>query len=73
MAKVIDIIDKKIYKITGFIAMPDYSCVFEDNADMIFDSVNFGVASMTDSGLSKLKKSKLSYCYAVKNKSRYAR
>lgn len=59
-------IDKKIYKITGFIAMPDYSCVFEDNADMMFDSVNFGVASMTDSGLSKLKKSKLSYCYAVK-------
>lgn len=59
-------IDKNTYKITGFIAMPDYSCVFEDNADMMFDSVNFGVASMTDSGLSKLKKSKLSYCYAVK-------
>lgn len=59
-------IDKNTYKITGFIAMPDYSCVFEDNADMMFDSVNFGVASMTDNGLSKLKESKLSYCYAVK-------
>lgn len=60
------IIDKKVYKITGFIAMPDYSCLFEDNADMMFDSVNFGVASMTDDGLKRLKKSKISYCYAIK-------
>lgn len=59
-------IDKKTYKITGFIAMPDYSCVFEDNADMMFDSVNFGVASMTDSGLKKLKKSKLNHCYSLR-------
>lgn len=59
-------IGDKDYKITGFVAMPDYSCLFEDNADMMFDSVNFGVASMTDSGLKKLKKSKLNYCYAVK-------
>lgn len=56
-------IGDKDYKITGFVAMPDYSCLFEDNADMMFDSVNFGVASMTDSGL---KKSKLNYCYAMR-------
>ena len=37
-------IGDKDYKITGFVAMPDYSCLFEDNADMMFDSVNFGVA-----------------------------
>lgn len=59
-------IGKKDYKITGFVALPDYSCLFEDNADMMFDSVNFGVASMTDAGLEKLKKSKLNYCYAMK-------
>lgn len=59
-------IGDKDYKITGFVAMPDYSCLFEDNADMMFDSVNFGVASMTDSGLKKLKKSKLNYCYAMR-------
>ena len=49
-------IGDKDYKITGFVAMPDYSCLFEDNADMMFDSVNFGVASMTDSGLKSLAK-----------------
>lgn len=59
-------IGDKDYKITGFVAMPDYSCLFEDNADMMFDSVNFGVASMTDLGLKKLKKSKLNYCYAMR-------
>lgn len=59
-------IGDKDYKITGFVAMPDYSCLFEDNADMMFDSVNFGVASMTDSGLKKLKKNKLNYCYAMR-------
>ena len=59
-------IGDKDYKITGFVAMPDYSCLFEDNADMMFDSVNFGVASMTDSVLKKLKKSKLNYCYAMR-------
>ena len=59
-------IGDKDYKITGFVAMPDYSCLFEDNADMMFHSVNFGVASMTDSGLKKLKKSKLNYCYAMR-------
>ena len=59
-------IGDKDYKITGFVAMPDYSCLFEDNADMMFDSVNFGEASMTDSGLKKLKKSKLNYCYAMR-------
>ena len=59
-------IGDKDYKITGFVAMPDYSCLFEDNADMMFDSVNFGVVSMTDSGLKKLKKSKLNYCYAMR-------
>ena len=59
-------IGDKDYKITGFVAMPDYSCLFEDNADMMFDSVNFGVASMTDSGIKKLKKSKLNYCYAMR-------
>lgn len=59
-------LDKREYKITGFVAMPDYSCLFEDNADMMFDSVNFGVAIMTDSGIQKLRKSKLSFCYVVK-------
>ena len=31
------------WKVTGLVALPDYSCLFENNNDMMFDSVKFGV------------------------------
>lgn len=39
--------------ITGFVALPDYSTLFERNTDSMFDSVNFSVAVMTKSGLTR--------------------
>ena len=30
-------------KVTGFVALSDYSCLFSDNSDTMFDSVKFGV------------------------------
>ena len=54
----------KKYTITGMVALPDYSCLFSDNADMMFDSVNFGVAVMTDKALTQLDQNKLTYNYA---------
>lgn len=54
----------KNYTITGMVALPDYSCLFSDNADMMFDSVNFGVAVMTDKALTQLDQNKLTYNYA---------
>ena len=36
--------------ITGLVALSDYSCLFSDNNDMMFDSVKFGVAIMTEDG-----------------------
>ena len=38
------------FKITGTIALPDYSALYENNNDMMFDSVNFGVAIMSKEG-----------------------
>ena len=37
--------------ITGLIALSDYSCLFSNNSDMMFDAVKFGVAIMTEEGL----------------------
>ncbi len=37
----------KDFTITGFVALPDYSCLFENNSDMMFDSIHFGVGLMT--------------------------
>ncbi len=54
----------KNYTITGMVAFPDYSCLFSDNADMMFDSVNFGVAVVTEKALTQLDQNKLTYNYA---------
>lgn len=43
-------VGKKELTIVGLVALPDYSCLFEDNADMMFDAVNFCVGVMTEEG-----------------------
>lgn len=40
----------KSYKVTGLVALPNYSALFKDNADIMFDSENFGVALLTKEG-----------------------
>lgn len=32
------------WRVTGLVALPDYSCLFADNNDSMFDAVQFGVA-----------------------------
>ena len=36
--------------ICGLVAFSDYSCLFENNSDMMFDAVKFGVGLMTKEG-----------------------
>ncbi len=50
--------------VTGLIASPDYSCLFENNADMMFDSINFSIAVMTPEGFRAFDSSHVSYNYA---------
>ena len=34
------------WTVTGYVALPDYSCLFKDNTDTMFDAIKFGVASV---------------------------
>ena len=50
--------------ITGLVALPDYSCLFSDNSDTMFDAVKFGVAIMTPEGFASFGDIHLSYNYS---------
>lgn len=50
--------------VTGLVALSDYSALFSDNNDMMFDSVKFGVAIMNDDGFSSLGNTHLHYHYS---------
>lgn len=55
---------KKTFQITGFVALSDYSALFQNNNDTMFDSVKFGVAIVTDKDFEALNQVKLQYNYA---------
>lgn len=54
------------YTVTGFIAVPDYSSLFENNSDMMFDAFHFGVAVTTKEGFNRIGNAHLKYNYAWK-------
>ena len=58
--------DKKRFTVTGLVALSDYSTLFSDNNDMMFDSVKFGVAVVADAGFRTLDKDGLVYSYSWK-------
>ena len=45
-------------------ALSDYSALFQNNNDTMFDSVKFGVAIVTDKDFEALNQVKLQYNYA---------
>ena len=54
------------YKVTGFVALSDYSSLFKSDADMMFDAVGFGVAIMTDGGYDSISNAHETINYAWK-------
>lgn len=52
------------FTITGFIALVQYSTLYENNTDPMFDTINFCVAEVTDSGFDRLDTRKLNSNYA---------
>ena len=56
----------KSWKITGLVALSDYSCLFSDNNDTMFDSLKFGVGIVTEENFSSYTKGDLTWCYAWK-------
>ena len=55
----------KEYYITGLVAISDYSALFKNNSDMMFDVNKFGVAITNESTYSKMKSREI-YKYAFK-------
>lgn len=59
-------IDNKTMKITGLVALSDYSALFQNSSDMMFDSMKFGVAIMAADGFQNLSDTHLHYNYSWK-------
>ncbi len=55
---------KKAWKITGLVALSDYSALFQNNSDSMFDSVQFGVSVVTEQEFDSLDQEKLQYNYS---------
>lgn len=53
----------KTWKIAGLIALSDYSALFQNNNDSMFDAVKFGVSVVTPEEFDSLDQEKLQYNY----------
>lgn len=54
----------KKLKVSGLVALSDYSTLFSDNNDSMFDAVKFGVAVMTEDGYQSFGNRHKTYCYS---------
>ena len=59
-------VGKQSLKITGLVALSDYSALFSNTSDMMFDATKFGVAIMTEDGFATLDDTHIHYSYAWK-------
>lgn len=50
--------------VTGLVALPDYSCLFSDNSDSMFDAVRFGVAVAAPQEFAAFDDAELRWNYA---------
>lgn len=51
-------------KITGLVALSDYSALFNDNNDLMFDATLFGVGVVTEEQFEKYMEGKVHYSYS---------
>lgn len=57
---------EKRWTVTGLVALPDYSCLFEKNSDAMFDAVAFCAAILSDEEFAALPQDSRMACYAWK-------
>ena len=60
-------IEDKAYTVSGFVALTDYSSLFKNNTDMMFDANKFCVALVTDNAFNEFGDAGLKYTYAWVN------
>ena len=54
------------FRVTGLIALPDYSCLFQDNNDSMFDAQKFGVSIVTAESFARFSENDLTWSYSWK-------
>lgn len=54
----------KNWTVSGLVALPDYSALFQDNNDTMFDSLQFGVAIVPEESFAQFPEDRLSYSYS---------
>ena len=59
-------IQGKTLKIVGIVALPDYSALYQNNTDFMFDSIKFGVGVMSSKGFETMGDSHIHYSYSWK-------
>jgi len=59
-------INGKSIKVTGYIALVDYNCLFEKNTDMMMNAQIFGVGEMTEGGYEAINSTHVFANYAWK-------
>ena len=52
------------WEVTGFVALSDYSCLFQNNNDSMFDAIKFGVSVVTPEEFESLNQDKIQYSYS---------
>lgn len=60
-------IDDKSYKISGLVALSDYTALFKNNTDTMLNANSFTVAVVTDKAFEDMSDGGLKYCYAWDN------
>ena len=65
-------IKEKAFTVTGYVAYVDYSCLFENNTDMMFDAKRFCVGAVTTKGFARINSTREYNNYAWKYKEAYA-
>ena len=61
------VIEGRHFNVCGFVALTDYSALFKNNTDMMFDAKRFTVALVTDNDFDAIPYSDLQYCYSWVN------
>lgn len=55
---------KKSWKVTGLVALSDYSALFQKNSDSMFDAIKFGVGIVSDEEFRKFSSGSVRHSYA---------
>lgn len=54
------------YKVTGLVALPDYSSLFKSNSDLVMNTKDFGVAVLSGEGFQRFSDEDLNFRYSYR-------